>query len=237
MKSWYARALVVVFLIALVWAFRVGRGGQTETVPGAVAAWEASSRSEPSQEVAGLRQELAQMKDQLARVLKQQAHRPSLDRPATAVQPESEVGTREAQQQVTGDDTQAMLKLDAQEREVQERQRIEQIVSHLDDSFHREPFDNGWAAPIEASVAKDFGAEDWKGNALTEVRCRSTLCRMVVAHEDLGAADSFVTRMGTLQAFADTEGFYQQVTLEDGTSATVLYIARQGYRLPAMPLP
>jgi hypothetical protein len=60
---------------------------------------------------------------------------------------------------------------------------------------------------------------------------------MVVEHEDLNAASMFVMRMGTLHAFADTEAFYQQATREDGTSATVVYLARQGYRLPALPLP
>jgi hypothetical protein len=90
---------------------------------------------------------------------------------------------------------------------------------------------------IEASIADDFETQDWPGNALAEASCRATLCRMVVEHEDLDAAGAFITRLGTLQAFADTEAFYQQVTREDGTSATVIYIARQGYRLPALPSP
>jgi hypothetical protein len=177
------------------------------------------------------------MKDQLTRVVTQQMHWPPPDRPTTAVQPQPQGETGDVREQTRRDEAQTLLKMDAQEREAHERQRIEQIVAHLDDSFQSEPYDGDWAAQIEAGIALDFGADDWNGNTLAEVRCRSTLCRMVVTHEDLEAADTLVARMGTLQAFADTEGFYQQVPFEDGTSATVVYVARQGSRLPALPSP
>jgi hypothetical protein len=135
------------------------------------------------------------------------------------------------------DIAQARPPLDARERQKQGRQRIEQIVAHLDEAFHEEPADGAWATQIEDDLAEDFHVYDWSGHALAEARCRSTLCRLVVSHDDKDAISAFIMRMGTLQAFANTEGFYQHVTLADGTPATVIYIAREGFSLPAMPSP
>jgi hypothetical protein len=234
MKSWYALALVLASVTVPIWLFHIERKEQAETVPVAVDALGDNLLSESSQEIAGLREELAQMKDQLARVLKQQAHRAPPGRPATAAQPKA-LAT-DVQDQDSGDSAQSMLKMNPPEREAQERQRIEQVVSHLDDSFHNESYDSDWAAQIETGITDDFKGIEWNSSTLADTSCRSTLCRVVVTHKNLGAADEFVARMGTLQAFANTEGFYQHVTLEDGTSATVVYIARQGHRLPPIPL-
>jgi hypothetical protein len=258
MKSWYALPLGVCILV-LAWGLQGGRHKQVKTVPVAGETRNDSSWSAPSREVASLRKELAQVQDQLARLLQQQApsspgdssrdlagHTPVSqqpakrlppDQPLTAGQPYSQAGAREAQEQAGGDEAQEILTREAQEREAQERQRIDQFVLHLDDAFHSEPDEGGWAAPVEAGITKDFQLGDWQGNTLAEASCRTTLCRMVVEHENPDAAGTFVTRMGTLQAFADTEAFYQQVTHENGTVTTVVYIARQGHQLPAMPSP
>jgi hypothetical protein len=233
MKSWYTLVLVLAFATVPIWLFHIERKEQVETVPVAVNTPGDNLLSESSQEIAGLREELAQMKDQLTRVLKQQAHRVPPDRPATAAQPKA-LAT-DMQNQDNGDNAQSMLKMNPPEREAQERQRIEQVVSHLDDSFHNESYDSDWAAQIETEITEDFKGIEWNSSTLTDTNCRSTLCRVVVTHKNVGAADEFVARMGTLQAFANTEGFYQHVTLEDGASATVVYIARQGHRLPPIP--
>ena len=237
MKLWYTLVPVAFLIIGLVWLSQAGRREQAETVLGVVDVREASPWAMPPQALAEHQKELAQRKDQLAKIVEQPTHRPQPKKPAIARQPQPQARTTNTLEQVNEDAAQTSSQMDVQERERQERQRIEQIVSHLDDALHSEPDDGGWATQMEVGLAENFDADDWHGNTLAEANCRATLCRIVVAHEDLGAADAFVARMGTLQSFANTEGFYQKVTLTDGTSATVVYIARQGYRLPSMPSP
>jgi hypothetical protein len=73
------------------------------------------------------------------------------------------------------------------------------MVSHLDAVFYSEPDERGWAAQMETHITKEFGSDDWKGNALADVRCRLSLCRMGVAHEDLDTGYTFVARAGRWQ--------------------------------------
>jgi len=243
MKSFNALSLVIILGIIVAWVFHAERKEQGTSL--AVAA--DAPRDDPlpglSQEDVSLREELAQLKDQLSTVLKeqaalkQQARAALAARSSTPIQSDPQAGARDASEQVRGDDATSILEMDPEEREMQERQNTEQIVSNLDDFLQSQSYDDSWAAQIEADIAEDFRADDWEGSKLQDADCRSTLCRLVVAHERPEAADAFVPRMGLLQAFANTEAFYQTITLEDGEPATVIYLARQGHRLPAMPSP
>jgi hypothetical protein len=233
MKSFNALSLVIILGIVVGWVFHAERKEEGKPLPVAADAPLDDPLPGPSQEDVSLRKELAQLKDQVLKqqaLLKQQARTALAARASTPVHPDR-------QDETGGDDAPSIPEMDPEEREAQERQHTEQIVSNLDDSLQSEPSDDSWAAQIEAGIAEDFRAGDWKGSKLQDANCRSTLCRLVVAHERLEAADGFVPRMGMLQAFANTEAFYQTVTLEDGTPATVIYLARQGHRLPAMPSP
>lgn len=240
MKTFNALSLVIVLGIVVTWVFHAERKEQGTSL--AVAADAPMDDPLPGsfQEDVNLREQLAQLKDQLSTVLKeqavlkQQARGALAARSSTPTQSHPQAGARDVSEQIGGDDVPSILE-DPEERKAQERQHIEQIVSNLDDSLQSESYDDSWAAQIEADIAEDFRADDWKGSTLQDADCRSTLCRLVVAHERPEAAGAFVPRMGMLQAFANTEAFYQTITLEDGEPATVIYLARQGHRLPAMP--
>lgn len=243
MKTFNALSLVIIVGIVVVWVFHAERKEQGTSLAVAADAPMDDPLPGSSQEDLSLREELAQLKDQLSTVLKeqivlkQQARAALAARSSTPTQSDPQAGTRDSSEQVGGDDAPSILEMDPEERKAQERQHIEQIASNLDDSLQSESYDDSWGAQIEADIAEDFRADDWKGSKLQDADCRSTLCRLVVAHERPEAADAFVPRMGMLQAFANTEAFYQTITLEDGEPATVIYLARQGHRLPAMPSP
>jgi hypothetical protein len=99
--------------------------------------------------------------------LKQQVHKPPLDRPATAAQPQPQAATRDGWELPSADNFQEMLQMDAQEWETQARQRMEQIVSRLDDSFYREP---GRVTEVKAAMGEDLEGDESNGNALGDVR-------------------------------------------------------------------
>jgi len=241
MKTFNALSLVIVLGIVVAWVFHAERKEQGPSLAVAADAPIHDPLPGSSQEDISLREELAQLKDQLSTVLreqavlKQQAHAALAARSSTPMQSDPQAGARNASEQVGGDDAPSILEMDPEERKAQERQHTEQIISNLDDSLQSESYDDSWAAQIETDIAEDFRADEWKGSKLQDADCRSTLCRLLVAHESPEAADAFVPRMAMLQAFANTEAFYQTVRLEDGEPATVIYLARQGHRLPAMP--
>lgn len=243
MKSFNALSLVIMLGIVVAWVFHAERKEQGTPLAVATDAPMDDPLPGSSQEDPSLREELAQLKDELSRVLKeqavlkQQARAAVAARSSTPMQSDPQAGARDASEQVGGGDVPSILEMNPEEREAQERQHTERIVSNLDDSLQSESYDDSWAAQVEADIAEGFRADDWKGSKLQDADCRSSLCRLVVAYERPEAADAFIARMGMLQAFADTEAFYQTVTLEDGKPATVIYLARQGHRLPAMPSP
>ncbi len=120
------------------------------------------------------------------------------------------------------------------EAEAAERQRLTQYTAVLDGKLDGEPYDNRWAEQIESSLTRAFNGNDWAGNQLLSAACRSTLCRIEVAHKNPKAEGQFLARIGTLQAFANTRAFYQRVAGQNGGSVTVFYAAREGHELPVM---
>ena len=227
MKSSYVLAAVVGSTIALAWTFQGQRNDRTESPLIAVDGADHSPSTPPSQDTTRLHEELARMKDQLAKLEKRDTVLPTTTsgpQRATNLQ-ESSSSTRDATGANTNDD------------QAQERERIQQMISHLDVAIQSEPLDSGWAAQVQTGLTDAFKGDDWLGNELAYTDCRVTLCRVEVAHKDANVAGAYVARIGTLAAFANTQGFYQQVTRADGALATVVYVARQGYRLPPMKSP
>lgn len=174
-----------------------------------------------AQQIGALQEELARIKFQLDEL----AGGPEsiMER---SVNPEAKAAEAE--------DSSAEALGELEQLEAAERQRLTQYAAVLDGTLHGEPYDNRWAEQIESSLTRAFNGNDWAGNQLLSAACRSTLCRIEVAHENPKAEGQFLARIGTLQAFANTRGFYQRVAGQNGGSVTIFYAAREGHELPVM---
>jgi hypothetical protein len=71
------------------------------------------------------------------------------------------------------------------------------------------------------------------GGRLAALACRSSMCRVEVAHDDREAQEAFLERL-TYTAPFDSEGLIRRTTGGDGTQRTVVYFARAGRRLPRL---
>jgi hypothetical protein len=69
------------------------------------------------------------------------------------------------------------------------------------------------------------------GSALSSAACQTTLCRVEVDHRDAMALDRFVGEFPARLGWS-AHSYSQVTTHEDGSATLVLYISREGYRLP-----
>ena len=104
------------------------------------------------------------------------------------------------------------------------------IAGDLREAMNAEPVDESWRDQTEATfhsaVAEIAGADT------VAVECRSTLCRVELAHatadERTRATDALTTKIPW-----DASGYVQMVPSDPPTS--VIYIARAGHELPRAP--
>jgi hypothetical protein len=105
----------------------------------------------------------------------------------------------------------------------------------LDSVMLQEPIDTNWSGIAEAEVGNAITVIDNSTSTeLYDVRCQSTICRIDAAHSDPTAEMEFTMQLGQLEAFRDAHAFIQRIENEDGTSDTVTYISRAGYKLPEL---
>ncbi|MEE9397883.1 MAG: hypothetical protein V3V31_12810 [Methylococcales bacterium] len=109
-----------------------------------------------------------------------------------------------------------------------------QRIALLEENVRSEPVDNNWTPQAEDAIHRALSDAELGGTAIINVDCRSTLCRMEIAHDNSQA----------LLAFQDT--FFSQVSgllpgvlmdhieRENGTTETVVYLARESYALPSL---
>lgn len=100
-------------------------------------------------------------------------------------------------------------------------------------TFHAgERVDPSWSGGAARSVADTFRKASLEGSSLASTDCRSTMCKLEIEHESPSAQLYFMQHIPADPPF-DTAGFYHRVEAEDGSFRTVLYVARDGYPLPA----
>jgi hypothetical protein len=89
-----------------------------------------------------------------------------------------------------------------------------------------EPIDAAWSQLAEAQL-QEAAAEAPRGFGLGAIACRSTLCRVELAHADQGGADAQESFVGSVSAL------FSEVALDSRGPRTVAFLARAGHGLPA----
>lgn len=103
----------------------------------------------------------------------------------------------------------------------------------LDAFLGAQSIDTTWSQDAALAVTEASDSEELAGSIVDGVECRSSLCRVEVSHADAEAAGQFelLFPMQVADALPQIRYFTEQ--LGDGRSITVMYLAREGYELPA----
>jgi hypothetical protein len=113
----------------------------------------------------------------------------------------------------------------AEQAEAQER------LALLDRQLVSEGIDHRWSGPATEQIQAVLAAGTLGGSALSSVRCQTTVCRVEVDSRDSEALDLFLGEFPVRLGWS-ANSYSQVTTHEDGSVTVVLYISREGYRLP-----
>ncbi len=115
--------------------------------------------------------------------------------------------------------------LTQEEVSARDRRRFEGLATKL----AAEPVDARWAPATERLIADTLGKPEFKGSKLLASTCRSTLCRFEVGHDDEKArrrfSSSLPNRLPSLPSGSMRNA-------EGSDPRTIVYVAREGHRIP-----
>lgn len=108
---------------------------------------------------------------------------------------------------------------------------VEQELVELDGFFDTEARDASWAPHMEEKMLRMFDDAGLEGSMLIDARCRSTLCRMEVAHADEAAEMNCLFAFAKRGRYLVQDSFHYRDGSENGDSRTVFYVSRRGHSL------
>ena len=118
-----------------------------------------------------------------------------------------------------------------EERAAADRAYREQVVTHLENQLVTEDYDSGWAGNFQADLDQGLKSQSFSGTRLTGVECKSSLCRVTLGHDNVESEEQFFEHVLELPMMANTQAYYTRESGADGSSALVLYVAREGQAL------
>lgn len=114
----------------------------------------------------------------------------------------------------------------------QEKERSLARAQANETDFRAQAVDSAWAGEADSLIQKAFASEELKETFLGEVQCRKTLCRVEVSHEDEIQRARFEHRFPLMVAQMLPSIAMHTTENADGSSVTVVYLAREGSPLP-----
>ena len=119
-----------------------------------------------------------------------------------------------------------------EERMAQDQVYEQQSVAALASRLAGEEVDTDWAGNFQAALDNGLKSESFAGTRLSDVECKSSLCRVTLAHDNAETEELFLENMLDLPVMSNTQAFYKREGNSDGSASLVLYIAREGQSLP-----
>jgi hypothetical protein len=179
-------------------------------------------------EFADLRQQVALLKSEVARIQRQWRQRAyaaaQVRRSATPT------GTAAPADAVVGS-AQESHEHDAKTMAREHQQSLARMAAG-EAALQRETPSDVWSVQATEALREALASEEFAATTVHEIDCRSTLCRLQVVHEDpIQQAlfqNSFTFKVGPLlpKMMMHTD------ELGDGTISATLYLAREGHALP-----
>jgi hypothetical protein len=116
---------------------------------------------------------------------------------------------------------------------VEETAKLQETrLEAIETSLRRESIDATWAAQAAHAIDQAMGDKTLEGSVLHDLECRSTLCRIEVTNKDPQARSAFELRFFMAVAQLLPRATLRTVENQDGSSSTVLYLARDGHDFP-----
>jgi hypothetical protein len=136
---------------------------------------------------------------------------------------------------VSRDDATAAPPRTAEDLEAMTQARVQRDHEHmvtLDATVQTEAVDQRWSSHTAAWIAQVLTSQELAQTVVSDIECRTTVCRLEVEHADTQEADQFalIFPMHVGGVLPQMRYFHQQLT--DGYIHTVIYLARQGHDLP-----
>lgn len=121
-----------------------------------------------------------------------------------------------------------------EERRQQEEAHTVALQNALESQLFDETLDPQWARQTQESISRGLLDDAFSGNQLTDLQCQSSLCRMQVHSADRQAQERLIIGYGNIDAFHNSQAYWQRQDRPDGSSVTTLYLMREGSTLPAV---
>lgn len=107
-------------------------------------------------------------------------------------------------------------------------------IGELDALLAQEAYDQVWALSREQTLRRALDDAGDDHLQITDVACRSTLCRIDISHDHIDAEQKFIQKMSVQPGFVpdgETRVLHREMTV-DGKSRIRFYLARKGSTLP-----
>lgn len=116
--------------------------------------------------------------------------------------------------------------------EAEEESYLQRVSMGYDNALASEELDQQWATNEESGFRDRLNNSALSGTGLGSIACRSTLCRVDLNHATDDAKEELMSSLHSVVGPRRGQVFYRHVYNPDGTSTTVLYVSRDGERLP-----
>lgn len=109
-------------------------------------------------------------------------------------------------------------------------------MAHIQRTFDAEPRDPRWAAEATAEIRDAVSAPELSGSRVTDIDCRTTLCRLEVEHPSETVRETFAVELPTrVRSLPRTTTRFLPSERPGAPSLAIMYLVRQGERMPALP--
>ncbi len=172
-----------------------------------------------------LKHDMALMKSDLASL------RASLTRLTADMKSQS--GSRVEAEESTPYGERQAVDSEVQEAPIEESAKLEEArLEAIEATLRHEAIDATWVAQATDAIEQAMEDKALAGSELHDLECRSTLCRVEVAHQNPIARADFMLRFAMMVGPVLPSMTAQPIEGDDGSSTSSIYLARQGYELP-----
>jgi hypothetical protein len=124
------------------------------------------------------------------------------------------------------------LKAQEVEAAARDHQRSLARMQAYEASLRAESIDAAWSNEAVDALKEAFTSQELSATGLQDIECRATLCRIEVVHADEEKRREFERTFVEKVAPVLPSAVMHTEEHEDGSSATTVYLARQGHQLP-----
>jgi hypothetical protein len=126
----------------------------------------------------------------------------------------------------------AVYAAERQRLEAESEQRILAQAEANEAALQKETEDPTWSGEARDLIASAVAAGGLAATSVEDVECRATLCRVEVTHKDRQARAVFEQRFMPAVAQLLPQAMSRTVENENGSTSSVVYLARDGHDFP-----